>query len=194
MQKRNGFTLIELLVVVAIIAVLVAILLPAVGKARIQAKDLTCRTNLQQLGRALIMYVNDNNDRLPPVPWSSAAWSQPEINQSYWVQPLSYYVSRSFGDSYQPGKIRNIFKCPYDGDTGAWGRSSSYVVFPELAIYKWVYTRYDLPNTTFLRDLGTFWHIDSTYGQGVHFLYLDGHVDFTWNYNAWHPVFSAGQE
>ncbi len=59
--KLKSFTLIELLVVVAIIAVLVAILLPALSRAREQAKDIMCSSNLRQIGIGLYMYSDENN-------------------------------------------------------------------------------------------------------------------------------------
>lgn len=65
-SRRVAFTLIELLVVVSIIALLVSILLPALGKAREQAKVLLCLNNVRQLMMAEIYYAQDNNDRLPP--------------------------------------------------------------------------------------------------------------------------------
>ena len=65
MSRRNGFTLIELLVVVAIIAVLVAILLPALGRARDNAKMIMCASNLRQIGLAMGMYGLDYNDFIP---------------------------------------------------------------------------------------------------------------------------------
>ncbi len=64
-MKREGFTLIELLVVVAIIAILAAMLLPALSRAREQARRVTCMNNLRQIGLAIIMYANDNDDFLP---------------------------------------------------------------------------------------------------------------------------------
>jgi prepilin-type N-terminal cleavage/methylation domain-containing protein len=67
MRYRSGFTLIELLVVVAIIAVLVAILLPALNAARENAKQVSCLSNLKQLGTAMAMYVSDHKDVFPPM-------------------------------------------------------------------------------------------------------------------------------
>ena len=64
-MKKNGFTLIELLVVIAIIALMLAILLPALGKAKEHGKGLVCMTNLRQMSIAAKTYAADNNDYFP---------------------------------------------------------------------------------------------------------------------------------
>lgn len=64
---RSGFTLIELLVVIAIIALLIGILLPALGAARGSAKDMLCKSNQRQLATATLVYANDFKGKFPPV-------------------------------------------------------------------------------------------------------------------------------
>jgi prepilin-type N-terminal cleavage/methylation domain-containing protein/prepilin-type processing-associated H-X9-DG protein len=64
-MRRPGFTLIELLVVIAIIAILAAILFPVFARAREAAKSSVCINNMSQIGKAMMMYVDDAHDRYP---------------------------------------------------------------------------------------------------------------------------------
>jgi prepilin-type N-terminal cleavage/methylation domain-containing protein/prepilin-type processing-associated H-X9-DG protein len=67
-KRRGGFTLIELLVVVAIIGILLAIVIPALTKAKEYARELICKTNIRQYGMVGTLYLEDNNTRFP-FPW-----------------------------------------------------------------------------------------------------------------------------
>lgn len=87
--QRRGFTLIELLVVVAIIALLISILLPALGQARKQARSLICSTNLRSQGQASFLYAADNRDVFP-------RGIDDEQRSSYFVRMLKYLAYDGF--------------------------------------------------------------------------------------------------
>jgi prepilin-type N-terminal cleavage/methylation domain-containing protein/prepilin-type processing-associated H-X9-DG protein len=72
-NRRRGFTLIELLVVIAIIGILLAIVVPALTKAKEVARELICKTNIRQYGIAGTLYLEDNDTKFP-WPWYSIYW------------------------------------------------------------------------------------------------------------------------
>ena len=103
-MKRNGFTLIELLVVVAIIAILAAMLLPALSRARERARQAVCMNNLKQIGLAIEMYANDYDEWLPPASYGSSS-------SQYWYSP--YPPGNQILGPYVGGNWRMLARgCP----------------------------------------------------------------------------------
>lgn len=106
-QARTAFTLIELLVVVGIIAILVAILLPAVAKAKEYGRKVTCGSNMKQIALALQSYADDFGD-MYPLAWIDQPWSilQDDLTTSHirmgWMRRLFPYV----------GQQDKVYKCP----------------------------------------------------------------------------------
>lgn len=103
-MKRTAFTLIELLVVVSVIALLIAMLLPALAKARATGQQVACMSNLRQINLACNSYAADNADHLPVYyeNYTGAPQLDPTGEFSVW----GYRV-----DSYLAGS-RNVFRCP----------------------------------------------------------------------------------
>jgi prepilin-type N-terminal cleavage/methylation domain-containing protein/prepilin-type processing-associated H-X9-DG protein len=112
MEKRNAFTLIELLVVIAIIALLMAILTPALSRAKDQAKKVVCTAHLKGLGVAFRMYVDDYDGKTHRAQnqglWDNAWEGSPIVKDYGPNDDLAYW-----GIAYEPyAKNRKIFDCP----------------------------------------------------------------------------------
>jgi len=122
LSKPKGFTLIELLVVIAIISILASMMLPALSRAKEQARMLQCINNFHQIGLGMAMYTEDNNDRFPPSfientnspqhPFVVTLYVGGRDTKSNMVDALQLPASKRPLNPYVPN-VRS-FQCPVD--------------------------------------------------------------------------------
>ena len=132
-QRQNTFTLIELLVVIAIIAILAAMLLPALSAARERARSANCIANLKQIGNADLMYAGDNRDYIAAseAQWH-ASWNSSGANGSTAYRYLisgGYFGNEgySLAEAGSEKYCKQYFSCPSDTN---WAHSRvSYRLF-----------------------------------------------------------------
>ncbi len=116
---RRGFTLIELLVVIAIIAILAAILFPVFAKAREKARQASCQSNLKQIALAMLMYLQDWDERFPFEVYCNV----PGFPNMCWDRYMVYFGGNGFIMPYI--KNQDIWNCPSQSDKG-WNKDPAY--------------------------------------------------------------------
>jgi len=154
MKRRNLFTLIELLVVIAIIAILAAMLLPALGKAREKARTISCVNNLKAMQLAMVMYGDDNDDYYPPEGVSPEWYNA--LNGRY-LKSFKSFLCPAFkaADGQVPfsaadNTVGNYFWGPY-GYSNWLGDTNNLASFP-------LRKRVHLRNARMILVLDAVWH------------------------------------
>lgn len=109
---RRAFTLVELLVVIAIIAILAALLLPALSLAKEKARGISCVNNLRQIGLAIVMYAGDNTDYLVPAEYNVRNGAKYQEGWATILYNGKYLPAQRAQTFYKIADQGTVFRCP----------------------------------------------------------------------------------
>ncbi len=136
LNSRRAFTLLELLVVIAIMAILAALLLPALAGAKARAKRVTCLNNLKQINLAVILYAGDNQDTLPAAPNTTFGG----VATNIWALFYKPLVMKYAGLPGPPSPSDKVFDCPADT---FWYSGGAYMAGSFFLASTNLYTSYE---------------------------------------------------